>query len=439
MAERYAPPSPIKLPAYRPPAVEAQRPPSPQASLEQLRGGLIVPLGCELAVHNVNPTETLPTSSDVMDRALRVIQEANPELMPVSAAFKLKDTPTLCTIKLRSDILDLDTKPRPDLLAPWIAHLRNYNAEWEVDWACTTPNKDKRLWVVLKGVDRKIDKEKVERARQELQGLGYHSIGGFGMGSSGSIVLNMASLQLAKNLRNRKSLKIPNLRKLPLLLDRFPTVQPEWAYELMIMGIEHYDASVKVVLDEYFSRTYIRDGQTLWHCSRIVDDAYYCFIMKDWESMSQVLREKDKFEAMCSKELPNLSLPRQIFAVNTAGAFHDSIARKLKMASSSVAGNLSDVHSQVQNLRRDLERGFDQMEKRIDAQQQDLRSLTSSVSTLNDWVTNQSHSLLALQQSTALQEHKVSIESALMLKSMLFNTLPPEEKEQARLEMGELQ
>jgi hypothetical protein len=137
-----------------------------------------------------------------MDHALHVIQEANPSLTPVSAAFKLKDTPTLCTIKLRNDVLALDSKPRPDLLEPWIGLLRNYNSDWEVNLACATPNKDKRLWVVLKGVDGKIDKTTVELARQELQSLGYRSVGGFFMGSSGSVVVNMASLHLARNLRN---------------------------------------------------------------------------------------------------------------------------------------------------------------------------------------------------------------------------------------------
>jgi hypothetical protein len=86
---------------------------------------------------------------------------------------------------------------------------------------------------------------------------------------------------------------------------------------------------------------------------------------------------------MCSKALPNLSLPRQIYGVNTAGAFHDSIARKIKTAGSAVAGNLTDIQAQVHSLRRDLEHGFDQMDKRIEAQQVDLRLLTNSVSTLS--------------------------------------------------------
>jgi hypothetical protein len=132
-----------------------------------------------------------------MDHALRVIQEANPNLTPVSAAFKLKDTPTLCTIKLHSDVMALDPKPRPDLLEPWIGYLRSYNSEWEVDWACATPNKDKRLWVVLKGVDGKLDRTMVDLARQELQSLGYWSVGGFILGNSGSVVINMASLHIA--------------------------------------------------------------------------------------------------------------------------------------------------------------------------------------------------------------------------------------------------
>jgi hypothetical protein len=197
MAERYAPPLPMKLPAYRPPTVEQQCSPSPQASHDLFQGGLIAPLGCELAVHNVSPMESLPTSSDVVDHALRVIQKANPNLTPVSAAFKLRDTPTLCTIKLRSGMMALDPKPRPNLLEPWIRYLRSYNLEWEVDWACATPNKDKRLWVVLKGADGKLDRTTVDLARQELQSLGYRSVGGFILGNSGSVVINMASLHIA--------------------------------------------------------------------------------------------------------------------------------------------------------------------------------------------------------------------------------------------------
>ena len=438
MAARYAPPTPTKLPAYKAPAVEAQRPPLPPATREGTDGDLVPPLGCELSVHNVYPTESLTTSSDVMDHALHVIQEAHPDLTPVSVTFRLKDTPTLCSIRLRNDVLELDANPRPDLLCPWIEHLRNFNTDWVVDWACATPSKDKRLWVPLKGIEVPVNKSTAEQLRKELQGLGVRTVGGFILGSSSSVVVNMPSLQSAENFRNRKSIKLPKFAKHPLLIDSFTVVQPEWAHELIITGIDHYDGTVKFVLDDYFSRTYMRNDVTLWHRSRIVDDAYYCFIMKDWEATSQVLRDKDRFEAKCSTTLPNLGFPRQIYELNTSGGFHESIARKLKMAGSSVAGNLSEVQSQLQGLRRDMDRGFDHMEKRIEAQQQDLRSLTNSVSILNDRVMSQSHSLLALQQATILQEQKATIETALMHKSLMFNTLPPEDQEKARSEMENL-
>ena len=64
-------------------------PPSPQGHLENPKGCLIMPEGCKLAVHNVHPTDSLPTSFDVMDEAFSAIQEANPELMPISAVFEL--------------------------------------------------------------------------------------------------------------------------------------------------------------------------------------------------------------------------------------------------------------------------------------------------------------------------------------------------------------
>jgi hypothetical protein len=84
-----------------------------------------------------------------MDEALRVIQEANPELTPVAAVFELKDMLMLCTVKLHNNIMALDMNPRPDLLAPWIGLLQSYNMEWAVNLAAAKLNKDKHLWVSL--------------------------------------------------------------------------------------------------------------------------------------------------------------------------------------------------------------------------------------------------------------------------------------------------
>ena len=115
-------------------------------------------------------------------------------------------------------------------------------------------------------------------------------------------------------------------------------------------------------------------------------------LRKMWEAS----KNKDRFEAGSSSTLPNPGFSRQISEVNTTGAFHEKAAGRF------VSGNLSDVQSQIQNLRRDVDHGFDQMDKRIDAQQQDLRSFfTNSVATLNDHVQSQSYSLLALQNSGA--------------------------------------
>lgn len=395
-------------------------------------------MGCELAVHNVTPAENMSTS-DVMDLALRSIQEANPELTPVNPAFKLGNTPSFCSIKLRADITALDTKPRPDLLEPWIALLRNYNPQWEVNWACAAPNKDKRLWISLKGVDGDVDRATVDVARQELQKQGYRSVGGFAMRSSGSVVINMATLEAAHDLRKKKSVKIGKLSKSPLEIDVFPVVQPDWAFELIITGLDHYDSSVKQTLDDYFSKNYTADGQSLWHCSRIVDEAYYCFIMTDWNATVQVLQDKEKFEVRCAPSVPNLGYPRLVYDVNTTGAFHDSVARKLKAAAHTVSGNLSDLSAQIQNLRRDVDKGFQQVDARIDAQQRDLRLLTEGVSTLHDRVQSQSFALLAMQNSSMLQERKSAIEMSILHKSLTYNMLTEDQKAQARVNLADME
>lgn len=91
--------------------------------------------------------------------------------------------------------------------------------EWEVDWSCTSPNKEKGLWIALKGVEGKIDKTTVNIARQELQRMGHRNVRGFVLASSGTIVINVASLCIAHDLRNKKSVKIPKLSKQPILID----------------------------------------------------------------------------------------------------------------------------------------------------------------------------------------------------------------------------
>ena len=439
MAARYDPSLPTELPAYKLPTSEVQDPPSSPTGQGLFHS--ISPMGCELAVHNVSPTESLPTSADVIDHALCVIHDANPELIPVHATFRLKDTPSLCSVMLRDDVADLDSKPRPDLLEPWIELLRKHNPEWEVDWACATPKNDKRLWVVLKGVDREVDQEglrTVELAREELERMGYQSVGGV-MASSDSAVIKMASLQSAQSVQSKNSLKIPILSE-PLVIDRFHTVQPEWAFELIITGLNAFPnttaVTVKNFLDTHFRRSYVLDGQTLWHRSRLVDDAYYCFMMKDWDATLQVLKDKDYFEARCGR---TLSIPRLIFEFNGAGGFHKSIARarRLKAAGSSISGEFSNIHLEIQILHQDMVIGFDEIREHNEAVQQELRTLTNVVDTLNDQVKDQSQSILTLQNGIILQERRARIDAALNHKFMLFNS--PLEEEQTRAEIRDLQ
>ena len=129
MTARYDPPLPTELPAFRLPTLEVQRPPS-SLTVKVFQEDFIPPMVCELTVHNVSPSESLPTTTDVIDHALCVIHDANPELIPVHATFRLKDTPSLCSIRLRDDVVILDAKPRPDLLEPWIGLPCKHNPEW---------------------------------------------------------------------------------------------------------------------------------------------------------------------------------------------------------------------------------------------------------------------------------------------------------------------
>ena len=90
--------------------------------------------------------------------------------------------------------------------------------------------------------------------------------------------------------------------------------------------------------------------------------------MEDWDATLQVLRDKDKLEARCSTSLHNVGFPPLIFEANTADKFHESIVSAIKSrrasSSSAVSGSMSNVHLQVQNLRRDLDCGLYQIDKR---------------------------------------------------------------------------
>ena len=68
-------------------------------------------------------------------------------------------------------------------------------------------------------MEGKIDKTMVDVARQELQKMGHQNVGGFILALSGTVVVNMASLHIAQDLRNKKSVKILKLSKQPLLID----------------------------------------------------------------------------------------------------------------------------------------------------------------------------------------------------------------------------
>ena len=161
--------------------------------------------------------------------------------------------------------------------------------------------------------------------------------------------------------------------------------------------------------------------------SRIVDDAYYCFMTEDWDATLQVLRDKDKLEARCSTSLHNIGFPPLIFEANTADKFHESIASAIKsrMASSSsaVSGNMSDVHLQVQNLRRDLDCGLDQIDKRT-----------------STYYPQWPYSKLTLFSTRSSNYSSLQERTTAMHKSILFsNAMSAEEKEQATADVGNLQ
>jgi hypothetical protein len=121
------------------------------------------------------------------------------------------------------------------------------------------------------------------------------------------------------------------------------------------------------------------------------------------------------------------------------GVFHDSVARNPKAAAHAVSRNMSDLSAHIQILRCDMDRGFQQVDACIDAQQQDLCFLTEGVSTLHNRVQSQSYALLAMQNSSMLQERKSAIEMSILHKSLTYNMLTDDQKAQARVNLVEFE
>jgi hypothetical protein len=232
------PPSPTKLPIYRPPSIARTRTPSPPPPQGKVISALVAPLGCELIIRNVIPSHN-HTSTALLKAVIDDIARSSSELaaLPVKVdGSGGKDTlSTFCYVRLSDSVSRIDPLPRPDLLWLWAEAIHTAKPEWNVGWS-PQPRKDKKLWVRISEVGKvtKESKDKLQAIEKECIARGYvvHSI--FLMTNSVGVILSQ--LAHAEALINN-GITIPSISAHPLPTFPFRQLEPVWAFEIVISGI----------------------------------------------------------------------------------------------------------------------------------------------------------------------------------------------------------
>jgi hypothetical protein len=400
-------------------------------------------MGCELTIHNITLTNELKTTKEVIKKALSDVMKTHPPVLevPVSYSFRLKDTPSVCTIKMCSDVASMDNAPRPDLLDMWIEPLRAYNPDWEVDWVCASPNKDKRLWVLVKGINGLTKENATEtgkKVRLKLEKMGILTVLSFCLASSATIVVNAASLRMANTLREKRTIRVPSIGLGILEINLFQVIQPEWPFELAVTGLDNYDPTLSLSLDQFFIRNFLDkdSGNTLWHRSRVVDGVYI-MMMKDWQATHSVLQAKSLFESFIQGN-DQLMYLRQLYDLNTTGKWGGNISRQLKMATKAVGSEFDVLRREMDALRKEVCQGKQETANQFTQVFSNFKLLTSTVSSLHEQVQNQSYAMMTMRSQQVAAERRMMLESQQMRLKMELDLAEPEERDEIKRAMRDI-
>jgi hypothetical protein len=151
-------------------------------------------------------------------------------------------------------------------------------------------------WVCLTS-PQQIDETDHTRFREAVDSsckrAGYNITSSFMMKPL-SVGVVMATVADAKRLIEATSITLDCEPPLKLSTAPFRQINIAWAFELVIGGVSSYDCTFICYLDKYLASRYSRDGQSLLHSSRVVEEDFYCFVMFDWETTSRVLYHFDR-------------------------------------------------------------------------------------------------------------------------------------------------
>ena len=373
------PESLTKLPLYTAPSLNPIRPPSPlTGNPDDSLNSFVAPAGCELILHNPNKSSDGSTIR-LVKKALADISANKADVKDLPLAIVDTGSPakdanlSYCYVQLHPSTAAPDTSPRPDLLWQWWPHLLKTLEGWDVTWAPQKHWKDKLYWVCVTS-PQQIHETDHARFHEEVDGscrrTGY-SINSSFMMKPLSVGIVMAMVADAKHLIEATSITLDCAAP-------FRQIDIAWAFEIVFGGVSSYDCTFNCYIDKYFASCYSRNGQSLLHSSRVVDEDFYCFIMFDWETTSRVLKDKEEFATTFNGM--NLTPPHLIYNVNSNSSFNlwANTALAICAAGQDVLKDLENINRRIEQMAREMHMGFQHAEHSLTIVSKKVGVLTES-------------------------------------------------------------
>jgi len=231
----------------------------------------------------------------------------------------------------------MDSRPHPDLLWLWAKKIKELRPNWDVAWS-PQPRKDKKLWVRIAEVGEigRDDKDKLQAIENESH---------------------------------------------PLPAYLFHQLEPQWAFELVITGISHYDHEIVYALDQYIHHTFVDAERNSLLQGSCTQDDYYCFTMRDWQATKEVILQARSIENHFAQQ--KLSKPVLIYQHNMGSTYTEKrgTSEEVKKAAGKLGIEVDAMRKEMDEMRRETRQGFAAANQKFELMNTNMMVLTSPLST----------------------------------------------------------